>query len=73
MLPPQPKPRTVLQCEIYLSLLATVMRKGGAMEARKLLPIAARLKAELEAARAEDSLLEEFLQLQHTEVEGAHD
>ncbi|WP_339892802.1 hypothetical protein [uncultured Devosia sp.] len=49
------------------------MRKGGAMEARKLLPIAARLKAELEAARAEDSLLEEFLQLQHTEVEGAHD
>lgn len=62
MLPPRPKPRTVRQCEIYLDRLAAVMRKAGPAEVRKLLPIVARLKAELEAVRAEDALLAELLQ-----------
>ncbi|MDV3251992.1 hypothetical protein DevBK_11670 [Devosia sp. BK] len=62
MFPPRPKARSVQQCEIYLDLLAAVMRKAGLEEARKLLPLVVRLRAELEAARAEDALLEELLQ-----------
>ncbi|MVS98461.1 hypothetical protein [Devosia marina] len=37
------------------------MRKGSEADARRLLPLVARLKAELEAARAEDELLRELL------------
>lgn len=62
MFPPRPRARSVQQCEIYLDFLAAVMRKSGQAEARKLLPLVVRLRAELEAARAEDALLEELLQ-----------
>jgi hypothetical protein len=65
MLPPRPKARTVQQCEIYLDCLAAVMRKAGAAEARKLLPLVVRLKIELNAARAEDALLQELLERSH--------
>tara|TARA_R100000365_G_C2738036_1_gene67037 strand:+ start:870 stop:1103 length:234 start_codon:yes stop_codon:yes gene_type:complete len=61
MLPPAAKIRTAKQCEIYLARLAAAMRKGSEADARRLLPLVARLKAELEAARAEDELLLELL------------
>lgn len=61
MLPPAAKIRTAKQCEIYLARLAAAMRKGSEADARRLLPLVARLKAELEAARAEDELLCELL------------
>lgn len=61
MLPPKPKARSVQQCELYLDHLAAVMRKAGGEEARRLLPLVARIKAELEAAKAEDALLLELL------------
>jgi len=41
------------------------MRREGQVEARKLLPLVVRLEAELQAARAEDALLEELLQRAH--------
>ena len=63
MLPPRPKARSVQQCQIYLERLATVMRKAGGAEARRLLPLVVRLKAELAAVTAEDALLQELLEL----------
>lgn len=65
MLPTRPKARSVQQCEIYLDRLAAIMRREGQVEARKLLPLVVRLEAELQAARAEDALLEELLQRAH--------
>lgn len=61
MLPPAAKIRTAKQCEIYLARLAAAMRKGSEADARRLLPLVARLNSELEAARAEDELLRELL------------
>lgn len=61
MLPPRPKARSVQQCQIYLNRLAAVLRKAGDAEARRMLPLIVRLKAELAAAKAEDALLQEFL------------
>lgn len=65
MLPPTAKIRTAKQCEIYLARLAAAMRKGSEADARRLLPLVARLKAELETARAEDELLRELLNPGH--------
>jgi hypothetical protein len=76
MLPPRPKDRTVQQCELYLDLLSAIMRKAGQAEARRLLPLVVRIKAELEAARAEDALLLELLErpcLDRNESEIEHD
>jgi hypothetical protein len=61
MRPPRPKARSVQQCEIYLDRLSAVMRRAGAAEARKLLPLVVRLKSELAAAKAEEDLLRELL------------
>lgn len=61
MRPPSPKSRSVMQCELYLERLTAVMRRAGAVEARRLLPLAVRLKKELAHAKAEEALLEEML------------
>jgi hypothetical protein len=61
MRPPRPKARSVQQCEVYLDRLAAVMRRAGAAEARKLLPLVVRLRSERAAAKAEEALLRELL------------
>jgi hypothetical protein len=50
-----------MQCELYLERLTAVMRRAGAVEARRLLPLAVRLKKELAQAKADEALLEEML------------
>lgn len=50
-----------MQCELYLDRLRAVMLRAGAVEARRLLPLVVRLKAELDHAKAEEALLQEIL------------
>lgn len=73
MLPPSPKPRSVVQCELYLERLTAVMRRAGAVEARRLLPLALRLKKELAHAKAEEALLQEMLGASADRAEGEND
>ena len=61
MLPPSPKFRSAAQCELYLERLRSAIRRAGAVEARRLLPLVVRFKAELDQAKAEESLLQEML------------
>lgn len=61
MLPPTHKPRSVKQVELYLDRLAAAARRASTDELRRLLPLVARLTTELEAAKAEERLLEALL------------
>ncbi|GEM_PF-2461678 len=73
MLPPKAKARSVQQCELYLERLTAMMRRAGAVEARRLLPLAVRLKKELAHAKAEEELLQEILGVSADRPAGEND